>query len=239
LAAVAIQYAALLLERIISTQFSSISSAAAEHGFRYGLLVVFHALVAYGPPVGFCVYAARRWGSGGGRRNSLGFRFRPVDLGWGPLTWLCVLFGQIFVVLLIRATHIPLASNVPDLKRQALDSRFVWLAILAIVIAPLCEELLFRGVLFRAFRSRLALGWAAAAQGLLFGLAHVQPAFGMGNIGLVLMLTWVGTALGLAAEHFRRIWPGIIAHASLNGLAVLVLYIRTTNGDRPLRLSVG
>jgi membrane protease YdiL (CAAX protease family) len=190
---------------------------------------VLHALVAYGPPVGFCLYAARRWGSSGGLRDSLGFRFRPVDLGWGPLTWLCVLFGQIFAVLIIKATHIPLTSNVPDISKEALDSRFVWLVILAVIVAPLCEELLFRGVLLRAFRSRLPIAWAALAQGLLFGLAHVQPGFGRGNIGLVVMLAWVGTALGLAANHFRRIWPGIFAHAMINGLALLVLYIRTTN----------
>jgi membrane protease YdiL (CAAX protease family) len=229
LAAVAIQYAALLVERIISTQVSSISSAANQGGFRFGLFVVLHALVAYGPPVGFCLYAAQRWGLGAGRRDSLGFRFRAADLGWGPLTWLCVLFGQIFVVLIIKATHVPLTSNVPDVSKEALDSRFVWLVVLAVIVAPLCEELLFRGVLLRALRSRMPVVWAAVAQGLLFGLAHVQPGFGKGNIGLVLMLTWVGTALGLAANRFRRIWPGILAHAMINGLALLVLYIRTTN----------
>ena len=62
-------------------------------------------------------------------------------------------------------------------------------------------------------------------QGVLFGLAHVDPARGAGNIGLVLVLAAVGVAFGGAAYLLRRIGPTIIAHAIFNGVVMAVVLL--------------
>jgi membrane protease YdiL (CAAX protease family) len=190
-------------------------------------VVALAVLLGYGPSVGFCFYAARRWGQRG-VMHSLGTRFRAIDFGWGPLTWVCMILGQIVLALLIKAVHVPLSSNVPTVNQDVPPDKLAFLifATVGVVIAPLAEELVFRGVILAAFRSRLSLAWAAVAQGVLFGLVHMQPTFGWGNIGLVILLSWVGSALGFAAGIFKRIWPGIFAHAMMNALVFLILYGR-------------
>lgn len=221
LAAIAILYASLLVERLVLT------ARGITDGMHAGPLLVVVVAIAYGPSVAFSLYAAVRWGNAH-PIEALGARLKAVDFGWGPATWVAILTGQIAVGLFIRLTHIPTASNLPAIKDgQVPGAGFAMLAVVGIVVAPIAEELVFRGVVLRSFRSHLPLASAAVAQGAFFAMAHVQPAFGWGNIGLFMVLLWAGSALGVAAGWFRRIWPGIFAHAMINSVAFLVLYGQT------------
>ena len=60
---------------------------------------------------------------------------------------------------------------------------------------------------------------------MLFGLAHVDPVRGSGNVGLALILGAVGVALGGAAYLFRRIGPTIIAHGIFNGIVMTIVLL--------------
>ena len=73
-------------------------------------------------------------------------------------------------------------------------------------------------------------GAAIAVQAVVFGAAHAAPVFGMGNIGLVIVLSGVGAALGVGTYLLRRIGPAIIAHAIFN--AVVVTLILTGVADQ-------
>ena len=94
------------------------------------------------------------------------------------------------------------------------------LLVLAVVAAPIAEEIVFRGVVLRGLLSRYGAVVAVGVQGVLFGLAHFDPIRGAGNIGLILVLGSVGCVLGGAAFLIRRIVPTMIAHAILNGIAM-------------------
>ena len=94
------------------------------------------------------------------------------------------------------------------------------LLVLAVVAAPIAEEIVFRGVVLRGLLSRNGPVLSIAVQGVIFGLAHFDPVRGTGNIGLVLVLGSVGCVLGGAAYLLRRITPTMIAHAILNGIAM-------------------
>jgi hypothetical protein len=63
---------------------------------------------------------------------------------------------------------------------------------------------------------------AIVLQGVLFGVAHVDPVRGVGNIGLAMVLSGVGVALGGAAYLTHRLGPGVIAHAILNAVALTI-----------------
>jgi hypothetical protein len=64
---------------------------------------------------------------------------------------------------------------------------------------------------------------AIALQGLLFGFAHSDPTRGAGNLGLGLVLSAVGVALGTSAYLVRRIGPTVVAHGIFNGVVLLII----------------
>jgi membrane protease YdiL (CAAX protease family) len=182
----------------------------------------FAVAIGYGPSVMWAWYVMRRWG--GGSPSAVGFKFRWIDLGWGPLTWLSAVASQLVMYGVVVLFHIPITSNVEDVSDPGVTRIYQVATVLAAVVAaPLVEELVFRGVVLRGFLSRLGPVAAIALQGLLFGFAHSDPARGAGNLGLALVLSGVGVALGTSAYLLRRIGPTVIAHAIFNGVVLIII----------------
>ena len=109
---------------------------------------------------------------------------------------------------------------------NAVVSQLPWAAILIMcVLAPLTEELLFRGVLFCGFHRRSRVG-AYALSMLAFALAHVlnallyQP-FALSLINLILYLP-AGFALAWVYERSGSIWGAIFLHAAINVISLLL-----------------
>jgi len=94
------------------------------------------------------------------------------------------------------------------------------LAITAVVVAPLFEETLFRGVLLPV----LTRHWGAAAgvglSALIFGLAHL-------SLGELTPLTLLGLALGWLRLRHGRLGPCVLMHGLWNGLTFLNLILLT------------
>jgi uncharacterized protein len=180
--------------------------------------LVVGVLVSYGPAMAWCLVVGRRPGGDG-----LGLAPRWSDAGWGPLTWLACVGAQIAVGVIVLLTDVPISSNTGGIAEQRdRTALIVSIVVLVVVVAPLAEEILFRGLILRGLLERWRPALAVVVQGVVFGAVHVQPAFGLGNIGLVLVLSSVGVVLGGAAYLLRRIVPSIIAHAIINGIAVTV-----------------
>lgn len=201
-------------------------------GLRWPVLVYagLLAVIGYGPSVLWCWYVSRRWGTGR-LSTDIGLRFRWSDLGWGPLIWISAVVCQVVVAAVVLTIDIPTSSNTEGIAELDADRSYVIaLLITAVVAAPIVEEMVFRGVVMRGLLARLGIVLTIALQAVLFGLAHVDPVRGVGNIGLVLILSGVGVALGVAAFLLRRIGPVIIAHAIFNG--VVLALVLTGVADR-------
>jgi uncharacterized protein len=184
--------------------------------------IMISAVLSYGPSVGWLYHVRRRWGAG--RFDSVGWRFRWVDLAWGPITWAAAIGVQLALAALVLVFDIPLSSNVESISEGDADRAYlVATAIAAVVAAPIVEELVFRGLVLRGLLSRLGVVFAIGLQGVLFGVAHVDPVRGVGNVGLVVILSGVGMALGTSAYLTRRLGPAVIAHAIFNGVVVAIL----------------
>lgn len=184
--------------------------------------VVLLAVIGYGPSLAWGAYVRRRWGSR--RLTSLGWRFRWSDLGWGPLTWLAAVGTQLVLASLVLVFGIPLSSNVDSASDLDADRAYlVATLVTAVIAAPVIEELVFRGLVLRGLLSRMGPAPAILAQGVLFGLAHVDPVRGVGNIGLALVLSGVGVAFGVGAYLARRLGPTVIAHAIFNGVVMVIV----------------
>jgi uncharacterized protein len=117
-------------------------------------------------------------------------------------------------------------SNTDGISPSDDRALYLTLAAVAIVAAPIVEELFFRGLLLSALRSRLAAPLAIAVQALVFGAYHASPGYGWDNIGLVLILAGVGVVFGVAAQWSRRLGPGMVGHALINATVFVVLLAR-------------
>lgn len=93
------------------------------------------------------------------------------------------------------------------------------LAFLALVVlAPLAEELVFRGFVFGNARTKLDFWPAAIITSLFFGFVH-----GQWNVGLDTFV--LSLALCYLREKTGAIWASVLLHAIKNGLAYTLLFI--------------
>jgi len=91
-----------------------------------------------------------------------------------------------------------------------------WSVLLLAPTAALCEEFLYRGLLFAQFSQWLRSGgWAWAASSLVFGLAHVYQGWnGM------LRASLLGALLAFPVIHFGSLYPSMLAHGLIDALAL-------------------
>jgi membrane protease YdiL (CAAX protease family) len=88
---------------------------------------------------------------------------------------------------------------------------------LSVLVAPVAEEVFFRGMLYNALRRRLHVIVAAPVQAIIFGLCHhFGPA---DTIGVVL----IGLALALLYEWRKTLLAPVLMHALVNALAMAVM----------------
>lgn len=83
------------------------------------------------------------------------------------------------------------------------------------VIPAICEEILFRGYILKAFEKSWGIITAIIVSGLLFGLFHLQ-------VGNLMPLATLGIVLAIMTWLSGSIWPAVVAHFINNGAAVVV-----------------
>jgi membrane protease YdiL (CAAX protease family) len=179
--------------------------------------------IGYGPSLVWARYASKRWGTGRFFAD-VGLRPQFADVGWGPVVWLAALGTQTLIWAILLGLGVPLSNNTDGVSELTDDRTYVVsIVITAVIAAPFVEEIVFRGLVMRGLRSRMAAVPTIAIQAILFGVVHVDPIRGAGNIGLVLVLSGVGVAFGGAAYLLRRIGPAIVAHAIFNGVVLAIV----------------
>lgn len=92
-------------------------------------------------------------------------------------------------------------------------------AFVIVVLAPLSEEIFFRGFAFAGLRRRLSLWPAAAISSIGWAMLHLGP----GNPGVVVQLALFGLVLAWLYEQTGSLWPPILAHGLNNAIAFTVL----------------
>jgi membrane protease YdiL (CAAX protease family) len=91
---------------------------------------------------------------------------------------------------------------------------FLLLFILASVLAPILEEIMFRGALYSWLRLRLGVAMSLISSGVLFAAIHPQ-----GLLGL-LPLTACAVTFGMLREWRGTLWSSMIVHAFVNGISL-------------------
>lgn len=90
---------------------------------------------------------------------------------------------------------------------------------LIVIVAPISEEIFFRGFMFGALRTRLSLWPAAAISASVFGLLHLSG----GDITIVPPLLVLGLMFAWLYEHTGSLGPPIALHMLNNAVAFTVL----------------
>lgn len=148
-------------------------------------------------------------------RETLRWRWpgwRLVGLGGAlalGLWMLGVMFNLITTVIFGYTTPVE-----PTLfPRTVLEALLLLVA--TVIAAPLCEEIMFRGYVQRAYERRSP--WAGILfSGLIFALYHLRF---QGALALVP----VALALGFVAWRSNSLFPGILLHAAYNSVAATIL----------------
>jgi len=103
------------------------------------------------------------------------------------------------------------------------------LVLVAVLLVPITEEVLFRGGLFRYFRTRIPRSAAIVLTSALFGALHVSWGDHLGGLASFAPLAVLAVVFCLAYERTGSIGTTIVAHAlfNLNTLVLLVSGIAT------------
>ncbi len=94
----------------------------------------------------------------------------------------------------------------------------------AVVIAPIHEELFFRGILFRSLRDRYGFGIGAVGSGAAFGLIHYVPGPWYSSLLLVSVMVVTGMALAYLYERRGNIVASVVAHATFNVIGLSFIF---------------
>jgi membrane protease YdiL (CAAX protease family) len=151
-------------------------------------------------------------------------RVRTVDLGLrgAPLKFTMQIAGLgtvAYIAFSLAYQGVVRPKNPQKVVDQlGADSNTLLLVIGAIVVigvAPVCEELFFRGILFRALRVHLPLWAAAVIDGVLFGLVH-------GSLVIAPILAFLGIVFCYVYERTGTLFAPIALHAINNTVSYAV-----------------
>ena len=144
------------------------------------------------------------------------FGIRPGPVGRGVLTAI----GGFLLYVAFQATYISLfgapeeQTTLRDLGADAGGAATIVVGVAVVGIAPVAEEVFFRGFVFGALRSRYAVLPAALLAGGLFGVIHAPS-----GIEAVPPLIVLGIVFCLVYEVSGSLFPAIALHAFNNMLA--------------------
>ena len=202
--------AAIVVSAVAASAAGDTDGVAAVLASQVGFSVVLVATVLYaGPP---------RAGAVSGR---LVLRFRWADLPVG------VVIGAAIQLVLVPALYLPFGGLVDDdqLSGPARDlfdglhgAGLVAMAVGVIVVAPVVEELFFRGLLLGAMRRRWGTVAAVAGSSMVFGATHFQPL-------QFPALALAGAVFAMAAVRSGRLGPAVAVHAGFNATTFVALVL--------------
>jgi uncharacterized protein len=165
------------------------------------------------------VAAAVYCASVGGRAvRSWQFGLRRPGVGWRSASVRILLLIVVFVVLTEIWSELVNPGEDKLLNTLGSNEGTVLLllsAALTCVVAPICEEFLFRGFMFTALRNWKGTLPAAAITGLVFGGVH----YGSAPLLDLFPLAALGFGLCLLYRHTGSLYPSIVTHSINNSIA--------------------
>jgi membrane protease YdiL (CAAX protease family) len=148
------------------------------------------------------------WGEVGFRRTSVGRSIKYITGYYG----LAVIF---IIGLVILLTLIGVSPDTESSSSKAVFGPLWSNVLISVIIAPIIEEILFRGILLERFLHLMKPRYAIGLGAIIFAFAHLDPL-------KIIMLIPLAFYLSFMYYRLRSIYPGIVLHASWNLLVLLI-----------------
>ena len=143
--------------------------------------------------------------------------FKAKDLARLVLSYLVIFATNLLGSLLLRLTNEATTSNQSILNGIVQNSSLISTFFLLVLIAPICEEILCRGIIpKKIFRGKEKLGFVVGA--IVFALLHMPT-----NLPSVIIYGGMSTVLTWTAYKTERLEMSILLHMILNGIAFCLL----------------
>ena len=140
---------------------------------------------------------------------------------------------QMYLVMLVTNMLVMIVSGIESsanqqevLNQMALHP--VQIMLISSVFAPVCEEIVFRGVIFKKLDRESGFIAASLVSAVLFGLLHVYVSLLRGNwLDLVFIVVYgsMGWVLCRAVQDHDSIYSSILVHSLNNFLACLLMIL--------------
>jgi uncharacterized protein len=154
--------------------------------------------------------------------------WRTVRWRWTGSVVRYVVYGFLLAFAVGFASELlPIPKQLP-IEKYFTDTAGAWLlAVFGVTVAPLMEELFFRGFLYPALARPLGIRWSVAITSFAFALVHSSqlanswaPLLLLFGVGLVLTITRVRTA---------SVLPGFFIHSAYNLTLFVQLFFATNH----------
>ena len=180
-------------------------------------------VISYALALGVLILVAKKIFSAQVTRDSLGLRGLPTwtDILLSPVGYIVSLLGAVAIVYVMQLI-LPVVnwSETQDVGFNnvvsSMDRIITFVAL--VILAPLMEELIFRGYLYSRLRGKMSALPAIILVSVLFGVMH-----GQWNVGIVVGV--MSVVLCIAREMTGTIYAGILMHMIRNGIAFYMLYV--------------
>jgi uncharacterized protein len=145
------------------------------------------------------------------------FGLRPVAFG-PAIGWTLLTFAAFWVLTAIYITAVGEPDQqelTRDLREEESLTALIGYGVLLAFVAPLTEELFFRGFVFGVLREKIGVAGGALATGVVFGLVHVTGS-PVETVGVLVIL---GVLLCLLFARTGSLLPCIALHAINNAIS--------------------
>lgn len=143
--------------------------------------------------------------------------FKAKDLARLVLSYLVILTSNLFGSALLRLMNESTTSNQTTINNLVQNSSLISSFFLLVLIAPICEEILCRGIIpKKIFRGKEKLGYLVGA--VVFALLHTPT-----NLPSLLIYGGMSTVLTWTAYRTERLEMSILLHMIVNGIAFCLL----------------
>jgi membrane protease YdiL (CAAX protease family) len=178
---------------------------------NFGLTVSLGELLLLAP---VWLLAVRKYGVGWGALGLRSFKWEMIGLGCG-LMLLSLAFNFIFGLFLgLFGLRIQ-----PDLTPIFAQLSSPWLLLIGgAIVAPIVEEIFFRGFVFAGLRPRYGWQRAAVISSALFALIHLIPT-------AIIPIFILGYIFAYLYQRSESIMPAILMHSATNALALGAAYV--------------
>lgn len=139
----------------------------------------------------------------------------------------------IFAITLVVATKLIPGLDMNQEQELGFDNvqgtvALVMTFISLVILPPLVEEIIVRGLIFTSLRKHLKFWGAAALTSLVFAVAHLPAGGDSGPLYIAAIDTFMlSLVLCFLREKTGSLWAGITLHALKNGVAFISLFILT------------